>query len=117
MKRLGIVFITAVSFLASPAASFGDKKPVSISHANRQQLAGAIGHYARSRALLLEALREFDAGLKLANPQVLVDVAQWRNDILDRAEDLEKILDPQPRASEDGVVFQGDPRLLSEAFK
>ena len=65
----------------------------------------------------MEAVREFDTGLKLANPQVLIDVSEWRNDLLDRAEDLEKVLDPQPRASETGVTFQGDPRLLSEAFK
>ena len=116
MNSLKLLGFLGLCLMALPA--FGaEPSPVSITQAKRESLASAIGHYARSRALILEAVREFDAGLKLANPQVLIDVPEWRNDLLDRAEDLEKVLDPQPRTSETGVTFQGDPRLLSEAFK
>jgi hypothetical protein len=117
MKTLTLLGMAGLCLFLAPAAAFADKEPVKLERAEREGVASAIGHYARARAALLEAVREFDAGLKLANPQVLIDVHEWRNDLLDRAEDLEKILDPQPRTSETGVTFQGDPRFLSEAYK
>lgn len=91
--------------------------PVNLERAKGEKLATAIGHYARARSLLLAAVREFDAGLKHANPQVLVDVKEFRNTLLDRAEDLEKILAPQPRATKRGVQFAPDSRLLGEAYR
>lgn len=88
-----------------------------IERAEGEKLATAVGHFARSRALLLSAIREFDKGLKHANPQTLIDVNEWRNSTLDRAEDLERILAPQPRTSEAGVNFEADSRLLSDKFR
>lgn len=89
----------------------------SIQRASSAQLASAAGHYARARSLLIAAVREFDQGLRAANPDVLIDSKEWRNSVLDRAEDLEKVLAPQPVATERGVHFNPDSRLMGEAFK
>jgi hypothetical protein len=86
-----------------------------LERATGEQLSSAVGHYARARALLVTAIREFDEGQKLADPRALIDAQRWRSTLLDRAEDLERVLDPQPRASKTGVKFTGDRRLLSEA--
>jgi hypothetical protein len=83
--------------------------------AKGEKLAIATGHYARARALLISALREFDKGLELVDPNALVDVNLWRNSILDRAEDLERILDPQPRKSRGGVRFDDSTAKTGDA--
>ncbi len=77
--------------------------------------AEAVAHYARSRALLVAAINEFDKGRKLAKPDELLDSRAWRTSLIDRAEDLERVLDPQPRATRGGIKFEADPRLLPEA--
>ena len=80
--------------------------------AQNEDMAVAVGHYARSRSLLIAALNEFDSGMKLANPDSLLDSKRFRAGIIDRAEELERILDPQPRATKGGVKYSADPRLL-----
>ena len=77
----------------------------SIITAKGEKLAIATGHYARARALLIAAVREFDKGFEQVDPSALIDTGSWRNNIMDRAEDLQKILDPQPRRSQGGVRF------------
>lgn len=96
-----------------PAASA--QTSVALERAEGPVLAQAVGHYARSRSLLLAALREFDKADRLVHPGALLDVREWRSDILSRAEDLERVLDPQPRTTETGVYFQPDSRLLGAA--
>ena len=81
----------------------------------QEQLETATGHYARTRALLLAAINEFDKGLKVANPDAIIDSNEWRATLIDRAHELEKILDPQPRATKGGVKYSADTRLLNEA--
>jgi len=93
------------------------KKGVPIEEAKGEPLMIAINHYVQARDLLLTAIREFDAALKLANPQVLLDVHEWRNSVLDRAEDLDRVVAPKPRESEKGVAYPADGRLINEAFK
>jgi hypothetical protein len=66
---------------------------------------------------LVAALKEFDEGRSIARPDELLDPAKWRNTLIDRAEDLERILDPQPKATKGGIKFSADPRLLPEAKK
>lgn len=83
--------------------------------AEGETLAMATGHYARARSLLIEALKEFDRAQKIADPSALLDVNLWRDTLLDRSKELERVLDPQPRASNSGVVFGADKRLLNEA--
>jgi hypothetical protein len=77
--------------------------------------AEAVAHYARSRALLVAAINEFDKARKLAKPDELLDSNAWRTTLIDRAEDLERVLDPQPRATRGGIKFEADSRLLPEA--
>jgi hypothetical protein len=79
--------------------------------------AEAVAHYARSRALLISAIHEFDKARKLAKPDELLDSTKWRNTLVDRAEDLERVLDPQPRVTKGGIRFEADSRLLPEAKK
>ena len=83
--------------------------------AKGEKLAIASGHYARARALLIASLREFDKGLELVDPNALVDANNWRNSVLDRAEDLEHILDPQPRKSRGGVRFDDSTAKTGDA--
>lgn len=77
----------------------------------------AVAHFSRARSLLIAALKEFDRGAKIASPSELLDTAQWRNTLIDRAEDLDRVLDPQPRATQGGIKFEADSRLLPEANK
>lgn len=107
---------TVVTLVASFAALFG---PVALAQefngqASEQQSARAIGHYARARSLLIAALREFDIGMKVAEPSTLFDPSGWRDSIAQRATELERVLDPQPRSTSDGVKFSPDRRLLAE---
>ena len=73
-----------------------------------------MGHYARSRALLLEALREFDTARNMARPDAVLDSDLWRETVVTRIEELQILLDPQPRASKSGVRLSGDRRILSK---
>jgi len=85
--------------------------------ATEQETARAIGHYTRARSLLLAALREFDAGTRVAELPTLIDPPGWRATISDRARELERVLDPQPRVTSGGVSFSPDRRLLAEENK
>lgn len=117
MKVFKYLPVCALAFCLQVSDAKAQATPVNLERAQGEELATAIGHYARARSLLLAAVREFDQGLKHANPQVLVDVKEFRNTLLDRAEDLEKILAPQPRATKRGVQFAPDSRLLGEAYR
>lgn len=92
-------------------------KRVTFGQAGSQETTEAVAHFARSRALIIAALHEFDKGRKIASPSELLDPIQWRNTLIDRAEDLDRVLDPQPRATKGGIKFQADPRLLPEASR
>lgn len=106
------MFIT-LQLLSEPALA--DSRMAGLSAARPEVAAEAVAHYARSRALLVAAINEFDKGRKLAKPDELIDSTKWRNTLIDRAEDLERVLDPQPRATKGGLKFEADPRLLPEA--
>lgn len=90
---------------------------VSLGQASQEESAEAVAHYARSRALLISAIHEFDTARKIAKADDLLDSTKWRNTLIDRAEDLERVLDPQPKATKGGIKFSADPRLLPEASK
>ncbi len=107
----GICFALSLppSILAAPTAG------VAIERASGPTLTKASAHYARSRAMLISALREFDKATQLVNPDALIDSKEWRAIVYDRAEELQRILAPQPRVSESGVRFDPQPGLLGEA--
>ncbi len=106
-----ILSIPLSALSAENAADSSDT--MTIERASGERLAEATGHYARSRALLLQSLREFDRARVIARPDSLINSEEWRNTLLGRAEDLEKILSPQPRASAGGVRFDSAQQLLN----
>jgi hypothetical protein len=114
MKKVLFGFaVFGVVSLATPGYSEG--KGNTLGAARPEVAAEAVAHYARSRALLISAIHEFDKARKLAKPDELIDSTKWRNTLVDRAEDLERVLDPQPRVTKGGIRFEADPRLLPEA--
>ena len=74
----------------------------------------AIGHYARARALIIEALAEFELGKRLADPDMLLDSQQWRMTLVSRAEELNRVLDPKPRITRSGAYYKANSRLIRE---
>ena len=100
-----------------PGTDSASGSSIGIERASGEKLATAIGHYARARSLLIAAVGEFDKGLKLANPDAVLDSKEWRITLVNRAEELEKVIDPQPRVSKGGVKFSADSRLLDGANK
>lgn len=82
------------------------------SYASPERREAAVGHYSRARALLVEALREFEAGRKIARPDMLLDAEEWRISVVSRTEELNRVLDPKPRVSKSGVYFNANPLLL-----
>lgn len=109
--------VGALSLFITTHSSAAEARGVELGRANQEQAAEAVAHYARSRALLISAIREFDAARAIARPDDLIDPVRWRNTLIDRAEDLERVLDPQPKATKGGIRFSADPRLLPEAKK
>lgn len=76
-----------------------------VGYATAERRDAAVGHYARTRALLVEALAEFEQGRRLAQPDMLVNSQEWRLSIISRAEDLNRLIDPRPRVTRGGVRF------------
>ena len=115
IRAFGIIAILAT--LTSSNLCSAEALSNSLGAARPEIAAEAVAHYARSRALLISAIHEFDKARKLAKPDELLDSTKWRNTLVDRAEDLERVLDPQPRVTKGGIRFEADPRLLPEAKK
>ena len=104
------IFLLAVVITTS---SFANAQDNTGETASPQKTARAIGHYARARSLLIAAIREFDAGAKIADPSTLLDPTVWRSSLEEKAKELERVLDPQPRITSEGVKFSADHRLLA----
>jgi hypothetical protein len=117
MKKQAVLslILTALGAVLHCTAAQADVGTRSLGAARPEVAAEAVAHYARSRALLISALNEFDKARKIAKPDELLDSTKWRNTLIDRAEDLERVLDPQPRITQGGIKFQADSRLLPEA--
>jgi hypothetical protein len=110
-QKLTVVLgVTALVIL--PGGAKAQTTSVKLEHAKGEKLATAVGHFARARSLLIAAVNEFDKGNKMVNPSALINTTEWRNSLIDRAEDLERVLDPQPRANRTGVAFSPDRRLI-----
>lgn len=86
-----------------------------IERAAGADLSSAVAHYGRARMYLLAAIREFDQGMRAANANTLLDTGKFRGTLVNRAQELERVLDPQPRASNTGITFSADPKLIGEA--
>ena len=125
MKSIYYITFSVLTFsgLLVPAAQAQnlaqgpDRSAVPIERAEGATLSKAVGHYARSRTLLIAAIREFDRATNLVDPDSLIDAEHFRTVLLERSRDLEHILAPQPRTSKEGVRFEPDRRLLGEALR
>ena len=110
--RIFVRLTLGLSLVCQTTPLWAAEEQTTLQVASGEELATAVAHYARSRSLLIAAIREFDAGRKSADPGALIDSQAWRDILLARAQDLEKVLDPQPRASKTGITTNPDPRLL-----
>lgn len=81
-------------------------------YASKQRTNAALGHYARARAMLVEALAEFEQGRKYARPDMLVDPEEWRLSVISRTEELNRLIDPKPRVTRGGVQFRANKMLI-----
>lgn len=119
MRGFKAAVILGVLTLAPTLALADDSRIAKypIERAEGPDLATAIGYYARTRALLVTALREFDKGRAKGDPSSLLDTDLWRHTIEDRISDLDRVLSPQPRATRDGVAFEPDSRLIGGGGK
>ena len=86
-------------------------------YATAERSAVAIGHYARARTLLREALSEFEEGRKVARPDLFLDPEDWRAGVISRAEELNRLLDPQPRVTRSGATYKTEPALIKRPGK
>lgn len=111
------VLLCAMALVCHASVSVAEAGGVKLGQANHEEVTEAVAHYARARALLITAVQEFDKARKIARPDELIDSTKWRNTLIDRAEDLERVLDPQPKATKGGIKFSADSRLLPEAQK
>lgn len=71
-------------------------------------------HFIRAKSLLLSALKEFDEGTK-GNQELSMNSAAWRAEIIDRANELERVISPRARMSTTGAKFEAHSELLSES--
>lgn len=121
MRNFRSLFIVAITSMLVTVAAAADtvkaraKLPSgpSMVEADAGLSAQAVGHYERSRALLLSAVREFDKGYAKANPNMVLDSMAWREDIINRIKELDKVLAPQARLTNGGVKFESERELLA----
>ncbi len=109
-KRLGYAACMALGLIATLISSKLVLADTSYGTDGRRN--AAIGHYARARSMLVEALAEFEQGRKYAQPDMLIDSEEWRLSVISRTEELNRILDPKPKVTRDGVRFQASPLLI-----
>lgn len=101
-------------FLSLPVLAEEEKGP-NLDAVSTEVKGTAVGYYARSRSLIIAAINEFDRGYKTANSDQLIDSAKLRANLIEAAQELEKVLDPQSRETRGGIKYEADPRLLNEA--
>lgn len=94
------------------SSSYAAEKKFGIEKAEGPRLSKAVGHYSRARQLLLSAIREFDKGVKVASPEILIDITKWKESVGERAHDLETIIAPQPRVTKEGVTYDAEIKIF-----
>ena len=100
--------LVASAVLGLPHLAIAD----STTYASGERNSVALGHYARARTMLVEALAEFEQGRKMARPDMLLDPEEWRISIISRTEELNRVLDPKPRVTRAGVRFRANNLLI-----
>jgi hypothetical protein len=79
---------------------------------NSERDTAAVGHFSRARALLIEALAEFELGKTMSDPSLLLDTERWRGNIIVRAEELNRIIEPKPRITRSGIEYGANSQLV-----
>lgn len=102
-----LVFSALLSFCVSDASAQAREKLVNGSE--RETV--AIGHFARARALLIEALAEFEKGKTISDPSLIIDTERWRGSIVLRAEELNRVVAPKPRITRQGISYEANSQL------
>jgi hypothetical protein len=110
-KCVFVIGLGILGILPVDQTAFAESTPVL--EAQGRTLTKAMAHYARSRQLLVAALREFDKGFQAVSPEVIFDGEEFRHSILERTEELEKLLAPQARIDRSGVQFDPHPAFLA----
>lgn len=72
----------------------------------------AIGHFARARALLIEAIAEFELGKSISDPSLIIDTERWRGNIVLRAEELNRVVAPKPKITRQGIEYGENSQLI-----
>jgi len=85
-------------------------------YAGAERTQAAVGHYARARALLVEAMREFDAGKDIARPDLILNSETWKAGVSARADELAHVISPEGRETAGGTRFKENKSLLNEKF-
>ena len=109
------VLFSLLTLISSSA--FAQAKGPGLDSVSTEVKGAAVGHYNRSRSLIIASINEFDRGYKVANPDMVIDSNKLRQCLLDSAAELEKVTAPQSRDTKAGVKYDADSRLLNEALK
>lgn len=102
----GLLVLVAFFSFASP------KKAEAQRYASKQRSNVAIGHYSRARTMMVEALKEFEQGRRLARPDLLLDSEDFRLRLISLTEQLNRVVDPLPKTTRQGAIFTANPRLI-----
>lgn len=112
LGRVRVVTVGRFLIIALIFAPVVQAEPRPLETASKRDITAGIGHFSRSRRLLVEAVNEFDQGLLKIDPSTLMDPVSWRSSLLERISELERVLNPQPRDSVSGVKFPANRKLL-----
>lgn len=116
MKFRAITAVATIQVIGSlllitPSTGLADL-PAGIERAEGITLSKAVGHWSRARAYMNLAVREFDKGTEIVDPDAIIDAKELRSDLLNKIQILERVIDPQPRATEEGVRYNAAPELI-----
>jgi len=119
MKRVGslvlrkFLYINLVGlFVLGLGSAAPGKVQADTKYASKERSTIARAHMSRARALLVEALAEFEESRKYARPDLLIDSEDWRLRVVSLTEQLNRVVDPRPRVTREGAVFRAPPRLV-----
>ena len=108
--RLAPALLILAVFLSSTQV-LAQSRNAQYAHSKRR--IAAVGYYAKARALMVEALAQFEQGRKTAQPDLLIDSEEWRLTVITLTEQLNRVIDPQIAIDNSGVTFTASQRMIS----
>lgn len=79
---------------------------VPLENAHTLKVRKGLAHFTRARSLLIAAVREFDAAVRIVDPSVILDPIEWRLKVLQQAKDIEIVLSPEARRDDHSVAIK-----------